>query len=264
MNIIDEKDIPLILFCLTELKILFIQGSTFRTSDFQLPTAIERLASSLEELHIYDTPIIFLPEQIGRMKVLHTIELHRTGLIQLPESIGALASLRILSLVDDDLSSLPISMRQMASLSQLTLSNNPRLSSLESISGHPSLRIVMANSCSIQQIPRNLPKLEVFHLSNNALTNLHGIKTLGNAADNKISFYFDSNQIKEIPAEIRFVEKLDVLNLNDNAIFYLTSFLRQLPSLTQLHVKKNALSYQEVTKLERLIRRSRSDFEIFF
>ena len=264
VNIVREKDIPSVLFCLTELKHLSIEGSTLRSNHFRLPAAIARLASSLEELHISDTPIITLPEQLGQMKVLHTLKLHHTGLIHLPDSIGSLASLRILFLANNDLSSLPTSMRQMASLDQLTFSNNPRLGSLDSITGHPSLTKIEANNCSISKIPQNLPQLRFLSLSGNALTDLQGIETLGNATTKKISFSFSSNQIKTVPSEIRFVGNLALLNLNDNALTYLPRELAALPLLKVLHVKMNALSYREVLKLARIIRTTRPLIQIFY
>ena len=264
LNLVDAKDIPLTLFCFSELKLLFIERSTFHTNSFRLPAAIERLASSLIELHIFDMPIITLPEQIGKMELLEVIELHWTGLIQLPESIGALSSLRILSLSHNDISSLPKSMRKMSSLTHLTLSNNPRLTSLQPINGHPALIVLIANNCSIEQIPRNLPKLERMSLSSNDLTSLEGIETLSNATKRNVQFYFDSNQIKTIPPEIRFLDRLTVLNLNDNALYYLPTDLARAPSLISLHLKKNALSRTEVVRLASIIRTTRPHLKIFY
>jgi Leucine-rich repeat (LRR) protein len=254
MHIVDMKNIPLTLFCLNKLRVLSIQRSA----------TIELLASSLVKLRIHETPIITLPDQIGKLKLLDTMELHWTGFVHFPTSISTLSSLRILSLIGNDIASLPTSMRQMTSLTHLTLSNNPRLTSLETINGHPSLTVLIANNCSFEQIPQNLPKLKGLYLSNNDLTSLDGIETLGNASNTSIEFYFSRNRIGIIPTEILLVKNLAVLNLNNNTLSYLPEELMRLPSLAELHLKDNADIYWEVVELKTRMEIIRPTLEIIF
>ena len=250
IDLINAKNIPLTLFCLSALKYLSIQRSTFHNHHQRLPAAMELLASSLTELRISDTPIIALPDQIAKMKRLQTIIMQRTGLIHVPESIGAMPSLNILSLTHNDIVSLPTSLRQMTSLTHLTLTNNSRLTSLQPINGHPALTVLIATNCSIKQIPRNLPKLKSLHLSNNDLTSLEGIETLGDASDKSVDLFFDSNRIETIPPTILLVKNLAVLHLNNNTLFYLPEELMRLPSLTELQLKDNARISWEVVELK--------------
>ena len=70
-------------------------------------------------------------------------------------------------------------MTKLRSLQQLTLSNNPYLRSVQSLNGHPSLKILDTKNCPIELIPRNLPQLTTLHMSNNNLTTLIHIETLG-------------------------------------------------------------------------------------
>ena len=251
INLVDMKNIPSTLFCLSKLKSLTIERSTFRNHHQQLPAAIELLASSLVNIRIYDMPIITLPEQIGKLKLLETIELHWTGFVQFPQSMSALSSLRILSLINNNIASLPPWMRQLTALTQLILTNNHRLSSLQSLNGHPSLKMLTANNCSINQIPQNLPQLEKLDLSNNKLTSLKAIETLGNGKTKKMVFYFDNNRIRVIPRQIGLLKKLVELSLRNNSLVYLPKALMLLTSLTKINLIGNALIRRDVEELKK-------------
>jgi hypothetical protein len=76
-------------------------------------------------------------------------------------------------LIGNDIPALPTWMCQLTSLTQVTLSNSPRLTSLQPLNGYPSLAVLIADNCPINAIPLNLPKLETIHLSNKNLIYPH-------------------------------------------------------------------------------------------
>ena len=216
LEIINEKFLLSTIFALQQLKRLEIRNTCFRPCNrSSIPSRIECLASSLTELSIADTKITHLPYEIGNLLLLKTLKLSNTGLMSLPSTIGRLSALTILYLPNNHLHSLPITIRQLRSLQQLTLSNNPALHSVEPINTLPSLMILDTRNCPIEFLPRDLPQLTTLYMSNNSLTYLTGIETLGTQTNRRKSFYFDRNPIRFISPRIRHIKNLVRLHLDD-------------------------------------------------
>ena len=178
-------------------------------------------------------PSIHLFESV-RSLVLDTVNSKITAALT-----KCLSFLTILSLSNHNLTSVPPFVLKMKRLNQLVLDNNPHLSSLEAINGHPSLRILIARNCSIERLPSNLPQLTDLHLSSNRLSNLDGIETLGFGNGKEKSFFFDGNRIESVPEQISSVKNLTILNLNDNRLFELPANIVDVPSLRALSIEKN-------------------------
>ncbi|UJR08720.1 hypothetical protein I4U23_012977 [Adineta vaga] len=170
LNIANERTFSSIIFCFKHLKELYIRKTNF--PDGRIPREIERLAPTLINLGIFDTIINVLPEQIGKLKNLRTLELVRTYLRILPESIGDLTNLIYICLSYNSLEILPRPIINIVSLRQIDLSNNPFLHSIEQLNDHPFLRVIQANNCSIEKLPINLPKLTDLYMANNKLKDL--------------------------------------------------------------------------------------------
>ncbi|MEM7184420.1 MAG: leucine-rich repeat domain-containing protein [Spirochaetota bacterium] len=62
-----------------------------------------------------------LPESIGQLESLESLDLARNRLVRLPESIGKLKNLKSLNLVGNQLSHLPKSITKLKSLQELDL-----------------------------------------------------------------------------------------------------------------------------------------------
>lgn len=178
LNIASERSVPLTVFCLKSLTTLTVYSTSFYEypSDNDLTPGIspeiERLALSLTSLTVYDTTIGTLPQEIGKLSRLHTLQLPNTGLVVLPDSIGNLSALRTLNLQNNKLTSLPTAMTNLRSLGYVTLTNNPALRSVQSLNGLPYLSTLYTSSCPIERLPLNLPNLYSLYMSNNNLTDL--------------------------------------------------------------------------------------------
>ncbi|CAF4231977.1 unnamed protein product, partial [Adineta steineri] len=123
-------------------------------------------------------------------------------LMILPEFMGNLSSLRFLSLPNNMLTSLPTTIVNNQLLRQIELGNNPNLSSIQSLNGHPSIKYIEANNCSIENLPVNLSQLTDLYMSNNKLKNLRNIQTSGRATNARKYFYFGQNRIQSITPQI--------------------------------------------------------------
>ncbi|CAF3293964.1 unnamed protein product, partial [Rotaria sp. Silwood2] len=190
LNIINQKYVPLTVYCLKYLQKLYIRKTSFYNTDYQLPIEIIHLASTLTTLGIYDTRITHLPEQISKLKHLQSLELVNTNLIALPNGIGNLSSLTLLYLPNNKLTSLPKTIKNIRLLSQIVLKNNPYLRSIQSINGLSNLRVLQTDNCPIERLPLHLPQLTDLHMSKNNLSHLIGIRTLGYKTNNSKYFYF--------------------------------------------------------------------------
>jgi Leucine-rich repeat (LRR) protein len=73
--------------------------------------------------------LTFLPESLGKLKILTELNLSWNYLVALPESLGRLKALKVLNLNGNHLTSIPESLGQLINLTKLDLRNN-RLTSL--------------------------------------------------------------------------------------------------------------------------------------
>ena len=71
----------------------------------------------------YPVGYIYLPEEIGSLTELTSLDLSNSGLISLPESIGELINLTYLN-SNNEITSLPESIGELINLTYLNLSNN--------------------------------------------------------------------------------------------------------------------------------------------
>jgi Leucine-rich repeat (LRR) protein len=246
VNIANEKRVPCLIFCLKHLSKLIVQATPFHDFNFQLPMQIKHLAGSLKHLEIRDTPITHLPEEIGELINLQSLKLSNTNLTVLPNAIGKLSSLTQLHLSKNKLTSLPPTMINLRLLNHITLTNNPNFRSVQPLNGLPHLEILQTDSSPIENLPRNLPQLVYLYMSDNNLTNLVNIETLGNGTTKEKSFYFNMNHITSIPYEIQFVKNLVRLNLDDNKLETLPKSIFIINTLQHLYIKNNSVSINEL------------------
>ncbi|CAF1098096.1 unnamed protein product [Adineta ricciae] len=250
LNIANEQMVSPIIFCFKHIEELYIHKTSF--PDGRIPAEIKFLAPTLVSFGVFDTPITHVAEEIGQLPHLQSLELVRTGLRTLPESIGYLPALNYMNLSWNMLTALPKTIVNALSLRQVDISHNPTLTSLDSFNDHPSLQVIIAENCSIDKLPVNLPKLTDLYMANNKLTNLVNIRTLGYQSNTKIYFYFNNNQIDFIHPQIRFVDNLYSLDLNNNRLKTLPSDIFQTPNL---HFFSMEYNYFNSSQLKRIVYR---------
>ncbi|CAF1388077.1 unnamed protein product [Adineta steineri] len=252
LQIVNQKLVPLTVFCLKSLRELYIQKTSFYEFELDdnsiraLPSEIEMLATSLTHFAIYDTPVAHLPEQIGKLRTLYYLELSNTGLLDVPNSIGDLSSLLDLRLPWNKLTSLPITLGNLQNLLLVKLDGNPQLRSVQSLNGLPNLQSIITTYCSIERLPSNLPNLQHLNMRHNNLTDLVNIRTLGNNTNLPKSFYFSANRIRSVPPQVGYVRNLVELDLDYNELTNLPSELLNVTTLHYLYIRNNRFSITDL------------------
>jgi Leucine-rich repeat (LRR) protein len=162
-----------------------------------IPFCIDKL-TSLKRLKINGIRALLLPESIGNLHSLSSIEFSDISLLktlpnsienlhnlqsltitdssfELPESIGNLQSLQSLSLINNDLTELPKSFGNLQSLQILDLSYNRLRELPESFGNLQSLQILDLSFNKLQELPEsfgNLHSLQELNSSQNFLQKL--------------------------------------------------------------------------------------------
>ena len=227
------------MYCLKNLTELELVNVTFHDVVQGLSPKMACFASTLTHLYIYNTKIFYLPKWISQFKRLETIKLSNTGLRYLSDSIGDLLLLKFLILPDNNLSSIPRTLVNLRSLQELILTNNRYLRSIQTLNGHPSLRFLDTRNCPIELLPRDLFRITILKMTNNNLTNLLGIDTLGKGISAEKHFEFDQNHIQTVSPKIRDVRNLKQLNLANNNLTTLPTDIFDVDTLGHLNIEKN-------------------------
>ncbi|CAF1388125.1 unnamed protein product [Adineta steineri] len=248
IEIINQKTcIPSIIFCLKNLEKLIINNSYFCDSTKQINGKME-----------------YLPEQIIKLEKLKTLKISHVNLTFLPDIIDNLSSLTDLLISYTNLEELPKTISNLKSLVEITLIKNPYLRSIKTIDGLPALQILVARNCSIQDLPRNLPKLKDLFMSYNNLTSLSGIETLSNKANKSQTFEFDNNSIQSIGPEIGHLRTLSRLQLDHNQLHNLPTDMFNMTKLAHLYLRNNSFLLNEIQYLKNEFKKENSKLKVYF
>jgi hypothetical protein len=128
-----------------------------------------------------------LPESIGNLTNLKTLNLEENGLRELPESIGNLTNLETLDLYMNELSALPKSIGNLTNLETLNLYGNYLSALPESIGNLTNLKTLNLEGNGLRELPKsigNLTNLETLDLYANELTELP--ESIGNLMKSKM------------------------------------------------------------------------------
>ncbi|KAF9682079.1 hypothetical protein SADUNF_Sadunf05G0071100 [Salix dunnii] len=182
-----------------------------------LPDSIGKL-SSLVTLDLSENRIVALPGTIGGLSSLTKLDLHSNRIGELPGSIGDLLSLVVLDVRGNQLSSLPATFGRLVRLQDLDLSSN-RLSSLpDTIGSLVSLKKLNVETNDIEEIPHTIGKC----------SSLRELRA-------------DYNKLKALPEAVGKIETLEVLSVRYNNIKQLPTTMSSLLSLKELDVSFNEL-----------------------
>lgn len=182
-----------------------------------LPDSIGKL-SSLITLDLSENRLVVLPDTIGGLSSLTKLDLHSNKISQLPDSIGDLLSLVCLDLRANSLSSLPASFGRLARLEELDLSSNELGSLPDAIGSLVSLKKLIVETNNIEEIPHSIGRCT-------SLRELHA----------------DYNRLKALPEAVGKIETLEVLSVRYNNIKNLPTTMSSLTKLKELDVSFNEL-----------------------
>ncbi|XP_029202678.2 leucine-rich repeat-containing protein 47-like [Acropora millepora] len=173
--------------------------------------------SCLNFLQISNTKLFSLPEDLGNLLHLKTLDLHRNSLQELPSSIGLLKELKNLDLSGNELEVLPSALGQLSSLQTLNLNCN-KLTEIPDLKEVTELSRLDLSHNQLTELPESLFELQ--HLaelqaSNNNFTSLSSNVSKLSALKVLI---LNANKITSVPTELSLCHKLKELNLQENAI----------------------------------------------
>ncbi|PIN20494.1 Ras suppressor protein (contains leucine-rich repeats) [Handroanthus impetiginosus] len=182
-----------------------------------LPDSIGKL-SSLISLDLSENRIKALPEAIGGLSSLETLDLHGNKITELPDSIGDLLNLLHLDLRGNQLKSLPNTISRLVRLQELDLSSNSLSLLPEAIGSLVSLKKLNVETNDIEEIPHSIGRCT-------SLKELHA----------------DYNRLKALPEAVGQIGSLEVLTVRYNNLRQLPTTVASLTSLRELDVSFNEL-----------------------
>ncbi|XP_068653237.1 plant intracellular Ras-group-related LRR protein 4-like [Aristolochia californica] len=182
-----------------------------------LPDSIGKL-SKLITLDLSENRILALTKTIGDLSSLTKLDLHSNRIAELPDSISDLFSLVYLDLRSNQLASLPPTLGKLSRLEELDLSSNHLLTISEAIGNLGKLTKLNIETNDLEELPHTIGNCS-------ALTQLRA----------------DYNRLKALPEAVGRLEKLEILSVRYNNIKSLPTTMASMSNLKELDVSFNEL-----------------------
>jgi len=198
-----------------------------------LPEAVGQL-TELKTLDLGGNQLIALPEAIGQLTQLQGLDLSHNRLTALPEAIGQLTQLQYLNVYENQLTALPEAIGRLTQLQSLTISDN-RLTALpdaiEQLTQLRSLYLARLQLSTLPEVTWRLPKLRGLYVGLNNLTELPD--AIGRLTQLE---YLDlgANRLTALPDAIGQLTRLRHLDLGNNDLIALPDAIGLLTELESL------------------------------
>jgi len=210
-----------------------------------LPNSLKQLAQ-LQLLNLSSNQLTPPPEWLGQLTQLQSLNLSRNQLKEIPEWTRQLTQLQSLDISDNELTTLPDSLGQLTQLTELDLSDNQLTALPDSLGQLTQLESLNFFSNRIKAIPDwidQFQSLVSFAIGNNPITSLP--ESLGSCTAIEFLDLGDAAggcPLKEIPASIGQLHKLERLIAQTYKITDLPPSLAQLEHLKELDLDNNPLN----------------------
>ncbi|XP_006659578.1 plant intracellular Ras-group-related LRR protein 4 [Oryza brachyantha] len=182
-----------------------------------LPDSIGKL-TGLVTLDISENRLLALPEAIGKLLSLTKLDLHANRITQLPESIGDLRSLVYLNMRGNQLASLPSSLGRLLNLEELDVGANGLSSLPDSIGSLARLKRLIVETNNLDELPY----------------------TIGHCVS-LVELQAGYNHLKALPEAVGKLESLEVLSVRYNNLRSLPTTMASLTKLKEVDVSFNEL-----------------------
>ena len=184
-----------------------------------------------------------LPDLIGGLKNLKSLDISSNSLKELPDFIGDLKNLTSLSVSSNTLKELPGFIGGLKNLTSLNISSNSLKELPDFIGGLKNLTSLDISSNTLKELPDfigDLKNLTSLSISSNALKELPDF--IGDLK-NLTSLNISSNALKELPDFIGGLKNLTSLDISSNALKELPDFLGKLRNLFHLNISNSVISH---------------------
>ncbi|KAL6644556.1 hypothetical protein ACP70R_016164 [Stipagrostis hirtigluma subsp. patula] len=195
---------------------LNLQGKLMSQIEW-LPDSIGKL-TGLVTLDISENRILALPDAIGRLSSLTKLDLHANRIAQLPDSIGDLCSLIYLDLRGNQLTSLPSSLGRLVNLEELDVSANHLTSLPDSIGSLARLKKLIIDTNNLDELPY----------------------TIGHCVS-LVELRAGYNRLKALPEAVGKLVSLEILSVRYNSIRGLPTTMASLTKLKEVDASFNEL-----------------------
>ncbi|KAL8143323.1 hypothetical protein V2J09_016355, partial [Rumex salicifolius] len=182
-----------------------------------LPDSIGKL-SGLITLDLSENRITTLPATIGGLSSLMRLDLHSNRITELPEPIGNLLNLVFLDLRANQISSLPPCVGRLVRLEELDVSSNSLSSLPDTIGSLVSLKILNVETNDIDELPHTIGQCSLLE-----------------------ELRAEYNRLKALPEAVGKLESLKILSVRYNNIRQLPTTMSSLSKLRELDVSFNEL-----------------------
>ncbi|XP_019177399.1 PREDICTED: plant intracellular Ras-group-related LRR protein 4-like [Ipomoea nil] len=182
-----------------------------------LPDSIGKL-SGLITLDLSENRLIALPTTIGGLASLQKLKLSGNRIGELPDSIGDLLQLISLDLGGNHLKSLPVSIARLVNLQELDLSSNMLSSLPETIGCLVSLKRLIVETNELDELPH----------------------TIGQCSS-LVELRADYNRLKALPEAVGRIKTLEILSVRYNNVRQLPTTMASMENLKELNVSFNEL-----------------------
>ncbi|XP_058200247.1 disease resistance protein RUN1-like isoform X2 [Rhododendron vialii] len=199
--------------------------------------------SCLKELRMENCNLSCLPNEVGNLISLETLDLGRNNLRSLPDSICNLTRLKDLKLTGCNVSHLPCEMGRLISLETLDLNGNHLCTLPDSICNQSCLKKLYLSDCALSHLPNEIGKLatlETLILEGNSLLALPD--SICNLARLENLSLKDCN-VTHLPSEIGRVISLRTLDLGGNNLLTLPDSICNLGCLRELYLPHCNMSH---------------------
>jgi Leucine-rich repeat (LRR) protein len=190
-------------------------------------------------LSLRDLKLTSVPEWLGNLTTLTSLDLGGNQLTSLPESLGSLTSLAELSLDGNQLALVPEQLGNLTRLTRLDLSDNRLASVPESLGNLTRLTMLDLGKNQLESVPEwlgNLTALTQLFLYNNRLALVP--EQLGNLTRLTL-LSLSSNRLASVPEWLESLTALTKLFLFNNRLALVPEQLGNLTTLTTLNLGKN-------------------------
>ncbi|KAK6150287.1 hypothetical protein DH2020_015219 [Rehmannia glutinosa] len=195
-----------------------LDGMEVGTRSGDILTVPQIVDPTLKPVTFSENRIVVLPDAIGGLFALQTLDLHGNRISELPESIGNLLNLLHLDVRGNQLKSLPPTIGRLVRLQELNLSSNGLSFLPETIGSLVSLKKLNIETNDIEEIPH----------------------TIGQCTS-LVELRADYNRLKALPEAVGRIASLEILTVRYNNIRQLPTTMSSLTSLKELDISFNEL-----------------------